>query len=80
MLSEVPAVQFAMRDAAFNRGPTGAVSVAHDVLCGGILGLLELPVRQQTLDSVEHFGVVAVIDPGHLALPSPVTGWKMVDL
>jgi hypothetical protein len=41
---------------------------------------LELPVRQQTLDSVEHFGVVAVIDPGHLALPSPVTGWKMVDL
>lgn len=32
MLSEVPAVQFALRDAAFNRGPTGAVRILQDAL------------------------------------------------
>lgn len=32
MLSEVPAVQFALRDAAFNRGPTGAVKILQDAL------------------------------------------------
>jgi len=32
MLSEVPAVQFALRDAAFNRGSTGAVKILQDAL------------------------------------------------
>lgn len=32
MLSEVPAVQFALRDASFNRGPTGAVKILQDAL------------------------------------------------
>lgn len=32
MLSEVPAVQFALRDTAFNRGPTGAVRILQDAL------------------------------------------------
>lgn len=32
MLSEVPAVQFALRDMAFNRGPTGAVRILQDAL------------------------------------------------
>jgi len=32
MLSKVPAVQFALRDAAFNRGPTGAVRILQDAL------------------------------------------------
>ena len=32
MLSEVPAIQFALRDAAFNRGPTGAVRILQDAL------------------------------------------------
>lgn len=33
MLSDVPAVQFALRDMAFNRGPTGAVKILQDSLC-----------------------------------------------
>lgn len=32
MLADVPAVQFALRDAAFNRGPTGAVKILQDAL------------------------------------------------
>jgi len=32
MLAEVPAVQFALRDMAFNRGPTGAVKILQDAL------------------------------------------------
>ena len=32
MLSTVPAVQFALRDAAFNRGPTGSVKILQDAL------------------------------------------------
>lgn len=32
MLSEVPAIQFALRDAAFNRGPAGAVKILQDAL------------------------------------------------
>lgn len=32
MLSDVPAVQFALRDAAFNRGPTGALKILQDAL------------------------------------------------
>lgn len=32
MLSGVPSVQFALRDAAFNRGPTGAVKILQDAL------------------------------------------------
>ena len=32
MLSDVPAVQFALRDAAFNRGPTGASMILQDAL------------------------------------------------
>lgn len=41
MLSDVPAVQFALRDAAFNRGPTGAVKILQDALgltADGIVG------------------------------------------
>ena len=41
MLSELPAVQFALRDAAFNRGPTGAVKILQDALglpADGIVG------------------------------------------
>ena len=34
MLSEVPAIQFALRDAAFNRGPTGAVGLPADGIAG----------------------------------------------
>jgi len=32
MLATVPAVQFALRDAAFNRGPTGAIKILQDAL------------------------------------------------
>lgn len=32
MLSQVPAIQFALRDMAFNRGPTGAVRILQDAL------------------------------------------------
>lgn len=32
MISVVPAIQFALRDAAFNRGPTGAVRILQDAL------------------------------------------------
>ena len=32
LLSEVAAVQFALRDMAFNRGPTGAVKILQDAL------------------------------------------------
>ena len=32
LLSVVPAIQFALRDAAFNRGPTGAVRILQDAL------------------------------------------------
>jgi murein L,D-transpeptidase YcbB/YkuD len=32
MLPELPAVQFALRDAAFNRGPTGSVKILQDAL------------------------------------------------
>jgi hypothetical protein len=32
MLSEIPAVQFALRDMAFNRGPTSAVKILQDAL------------------------------------------------
>jgi len=32
MLAEVPAVQFALRDMTFNRGPTGAVKILQDAL------------------------------------------------
>jgi murein L,D-transpeptidase YcbB/YkuD len=32
MLSSVPAIQFALRDAAFNRGPTGAIRILQGAL------------------------------------------------
>jgi len=32
MLSSVPAIQFALRDMAFNRGPAGAVKILQDAL------------------------------------------------
>lgn len=32
LLAEAPAVQFALRDVAFNRGPTGAVKILQDAL------------------------------------------------
>jgi hypothetical protein len=41
MLSVVPAIQFALRDAAFNRGPTGAIRILQDALglpVDGIVG------------------------------------------
>lgn len=53
MLSEVPAVQFALRDAAFNRGPTGAVKILQDALglpTDGIAG----PRTKETLHLAEQ--------------------------
>jgi lysozyme family protein len=41
MLSEVPAVQFALRDMAFNRGPAGAIKILQNALglpADGIVG------------------------------------------
>ena len=41
MLSEVPALQFALRDMAFNRGPTGAIKILQNALglpADGIVG------------------------------------------
>lgn len=41
LLSQVPAIQFALRDMAFNRGPTGAVRILQDGLglaADGIVG------------------------------------------
>ena len=58
MLSEVPAVQFALRDAAFNRGPTGAVKILQDALglpADGIAG----PKTKEALHDAER-------DPGKL--------------
>lgn len=53
MLSEVPAIQFALRDAAFNRGPTGAVKILQDALglpADGIAG----PKTQAALRDAEQ--------------------------
>jgi lysozyme family protein len=53
MLSEVPAVQFALRDMAFNRGPTGAVKILQDALglpADGIAG----PKTKEALHEAEH--------------------------
>ena len=52
MLSEVPAIQFALRDAAFNRGPTGAVKILQDALglpADGIAG----PRTKEALQQAE---------------------------
>ena len=45
-----------------------------------ILGLLIFSPGKQTLDPIQCFRMVAVIDPRHLALTSPVSGRKMIDL
>jgi hypothetical protein len=53
MLSEVPAVQFALRDMAFNRGPTGAVRILQDALglpADGIAG----PKTREALREAER--------------------------
>jgi Predicted Peptidoglycan domain len=53
MLSELPAVQFALRDMAFNRGPTGAVKILQDALglpSDGIAG----PKTREALHEAEH--------------------------
>jgi hypothetical protein len=53
MLSEVPAVQFALRDAAFNRGPTGAVKILQDAIglpADGIAG----SKTKETLQTAEE--------------------------
>jgi len=53
MLSDVPAVQFALRDMAFNRGPTGAVKILQDALglsADGIAG----PKTKEALHEAEH--------------------------
>jgi hypothetical protein len=52
MISSVPAIQFALRDAAFNRGPTGAVKILQDALAlpaDGIAG----PKTIEALHEVE---------------------------
>jgi len=52
MLSELPAVQFALRDAAFNRGPTGDVKILQDALglpADGIVG----PKTKEALHEAE---------------------------
>jgi len=50
LLSEVPAIQFALRDAAFNRGPTGAVKILQDALGLPIDGI----AGQKTKESLCH--------------------------
>jgi lysozyme family protein len=53
MLSVVPAVQFALRDAAFNRGPSGAVKILQDALglpADGIVG----PKTKEALQGAER--------------------------
>ncbi len=58
MLSEIPAFQFALRDSAFNRGPTGAVKILQDALglsTDGIAG----PKTKEALRDAEK-------DPGKL--------------
>jgi hypothetical protein len=53
MLSGVPAVQFALRDMAFNRGPTGAVKILQDALglpADGIAG----PGTKEALHEAEQ--------------------------
>lgn len=58
MLADVPAVQFALRDTAFNRGPTGAVRILQDALglhVDGIAG----PKTKEALHAAER-------DPGKL--------------
>ena len=52
LLTVVPAVQFALRDAAFNRGPTGAVKILQDALglpADGIAG----PKTKEALHEAE---------------------------
>jgi len=52
MLSEVPAVQFALRDSAFNRGPTGGIKILQDALglpADGIVG----PKTKEALHEAE---------------------------
>jgi len=54
MLSEVPAVQFALRDMAFNRGPRGAVKILQDSLglpTDGIAG----PKTKEALRYAEQY-------------------------
>lgn len=53
MLSEIPAVQFALRDMAFNRGPSGAVRILQDALgvpADGLAG----PVTKAALREAER--------------------------
>jgi len=61
MLSEVPAVQFALRDMAFNRGPTGAVKILQDALglpVDGIAG----PKTKEALNEAENDSVKLLAD------------------
>lgn len=58
MLAAVPAVQFALRDCSFNRGPTGAVKILQEALglpADGIAG----PRTKEALREAEQ-------DPGKL--------------
>ena len=45
-----------------------------------ILSLGIFALGNQLLDQVERLGMVAIVDPGHLMLPSPVTRGEMIDL
>jgi len=61
MLSDVPAVQFALRDMAFNRGPTGAVKILQDALglpADGIAG----PKTKEALHEAENDSVKLLAD------------------
>lgn len=51
MLSEVPAVQFALRDMAFNRGPTGAVKILQDALALPTDGIAGPKTREALLQA-----------------------------
>lgn len=53
MLSELPAVQFALRDAAFNRGPTGAVKILQDALGLSVDGIAG-PKTKEALHAAEN--------------------------
>jgi hypothetical protein len=54
MLSMVPSIQFALRDAAFNRGPTGAIRILQDALGIPVDGVAGPKTRSALLEAETH--------------------------
>jgi hypothetical protein len=61
MLSGVPAVQFALRDMAFNRGPTGAMKILQDALGLSAVGIAG-PKTTEALHEAEQDPVKLLAD------------------